>query len=1006
MSFSVTQILLFCLAYLSGLFGIAYLAERGFIPERITRHPAVYVLSLGVFGGAMASNGAISLALQYGYNFLLYYGGTVIVFSLAPLLLMPLLRLCRVYQLASLADLLTFRFRSPWVGAAITIAMCITVLPLIALQIQAVADTIHILANGVSAVEASNGLHRKLAMFFCLMITAFAFLFGTRHASSQRRNSGLVTAIAFESLVKLGAMLILMFAAIYGVFGGFSALETWLVDNPRYLAAVNQSMLEGSTRAMLVVFFAGAVCMPHMFHMTFTENSDSRHLRVATWGLPLYMLLLSLPILPIAWGGIVLGHSLDTPYSGLAIGSSLNSPLLSATAFVAGLSAASATIIVTTLALANMCLNHLVLPLRPLRITTGQAIYGQLIWLRRSLIAILILAGYLLFTILGGAVGLTELALVAFSGVLQFFPGVMATCYWPKANRKGLLTGLLCGLGLWYLSLLSPLTGAAEPEWLGELYLWLFGEERDAWSSVSLFSLGMNLVLFLVVSLFTGRSQEEAIAAQICSMDSIGKAPRRTLSAQNAAEFVTRLAPVLGEQTALNECNRALQELQFNLTESRPYALRRLRARLEANLSGLLGPGEAHRMIESCIPFVHNTGPESEDQFLLERNVDRAQPYLTGVSANIDRLRRHHRETLDTLPIGICSIGADDEILMWNRSMVNITGIESAQVLGSRVDSIPQPWAKILHDFSVSESETNAKREISEQRDTPQWLSLHKTQTTQSSQALQTHPGTMATQGDTIVLVEDITELELLETELLHSERLASIGRLAAGVAHEIGNPITGIACLAQNLEYEDDPQEVRIAAQDILKQTSRVTRIVESLMNFSHNGTTETEVIMRPANLADCVDEAIHLLSLDRDANAVTYDNRCDREVLVLADNQRLLQVFVNLLGNARDACDNEGRVSISARYSDDTVAIQVEDNGAGIPQEIQNKVFEPFYTTKDPGAGTGLGLALVYNIMDDMDGKVSITSPIRTADSAGGPGTRFTLELKRAEYDSSLDL
>ena len=126
MSFSLAQILLFIIAYLTGLFAVAYLADRGIIPKRITHHPAVYVLSLGVFAGAMATNGVIALAHQYGYNFLLYYLGVVLMFVLAALLLRPLLRLCRVYQLSSLADVLTFRFRSPWVGAAVTIAMCIT----------------------------------------------------------------------------------------------------------------------------------------------------------------------------------------------------------------------------------------------------------------------------------------------------------------------------------------------------------------------------------------------------------------------------------------------------------------------------------------------------------------------------------------------------------------------------------------------------------------------------------------------------------------------------------------------------------------------------------------------------------------------------------------------------------------------------------------------------------------------------------------------------------------
>jgi signal transduction histidine kinase len=251
--------------------------------------------------------------------------------------------------------------------------------------------------------------------------------------------------------------------------------------------------------------------------------------------------------------------------------------------------------------------------------------------------------------------------------------------------------------------------------------------------------------------------------------------------------------------------------------------------------------------------------------------------------------------------------------------------------------------------------------------------------------------------------VEDTTDYEMLEAELLHNERLASIGRLAAGVAHEIGNPVTGIACLAQNLEYETDATEIRHMAQDILKQTTRVTRIVESLMNFSQLGARGGETHLAPSNLADCVDEAIHLLTLDREAKPVQFFNHCDRELLVLADSQRLLQAFVNLLGNARDACDNYGEVQVSASAGKDEVTIDVQDNGCGIPPELLNRVFEPFFTTKEPGAGTGLGLALVYSIMDNMGGKVHITSPVSDGPQ---PGTRITLHLARTDYGSDFQV
>jgi signal transduction histidine kinase len=250
---------------------------------------------------------------------------------------------------------------------------------------------------------------------------------------------------------------------------------------------------------------------------------------------------------------------------------------------------------------------------------------------------------------------------------------------------------------------------------------------------------------------------------------------------------------------------------------------------------------------------------------------------------------------------------------------------------------------------------------------------------------------------DKVIVVEDITDYQMLEQELLHSERLASIGRLAAGVAHEVGNPITGIACLAQNLAYEEEISEVQETANEILKQTERVTRIVESLVNFSHSGSNGMERgDLVPLNLADCVDEAVHLLELDHSAKPVRFENHCDREHLVLADSQRLLQVFINLLGNARDASEAFQPITIDSSIHNDQVQIAVSDLGCGIPEAVQGQVFEPFFTTKEPGEGTGLGLSVAYSIVEDMGGRILLASPPPDASA----GTCFTVQLDGAEY------
>jgi signal transduction histidine kinase len=227
----------------------------------------------------------------------------------------------------------------------------------------------------------------------------------------------------------------------------------------------------------------------------------------------------------------------------------------------------------------------------------------------------------------------------------------------------------------------------------------------------------------------------------------------------------------------------------------------------------------------------------------------------------------------------------------------------------------------------------------------------------------------------TVLLVEDTTEKHQLEAELAHADRLASLGRLAAGVAHEIGNPVTGIACLAQNLRDENDEPEVRQNVEQILEQTKRINAIVRSLVSFSHSG-QESES-HEPVNLRRCVDEAIQLVRLSRNGRSTECVNECSEDVFVMGVKQKLLQVFVNLLTNACQASRPEDRVMVATHTEPGWNEVRVQDHGSGIDPANIERVFDPFFTTKEPGEGTGLGLPLAYNIVREHDGHINISSP-----------------------------
>ncbi|MDC0413813.1 ATPase, partial [Gammaproteobacteria bacterium] len=199
MNFEISTIIALGSGYLALLFGIAFVTERGWIPIKIVRHPIVYVLSLGVFASVWAYYTSVGNAQRDGYGYLASFIGISLAFLFSPLLLRPLLALTRTYQLSSLADLMAFRYRTPWAGTLTTLVILIAVTPLIALQIRAVSDTAYLLSP-----ESAQGL---LAIGFCVVITLFSILFGTSRKAGRTQYDGLVMAIAFESLVKLIAFL-------------------------------------------------------------------------------------------------------------------------------------------------------------------------------------------------------------------------------------------------------------------------------------------------------------------------------------------------------------------------------------------------------------------------------------------------------------------------------------------------------------------------------------------------------------------------------------------------------------------------------------------------------------------------------------------------------------------------------------------------------------------------------------------------------------------------------
>jgi signal transduction histidine kinase/iron only hydrogenase large subunit-like protein len=245
-------------------------------------------------------------------------------------------------------------------------------------------------------------------------------------------------------------------------------------------------------------------------------------------------------------------------------------------------------------------------------------------------------------------------------------------------------------------------------------------------------------------------------------------------------------------------------------------------------------------------------------------------------------------------------------------------------------------------------------------------------------------------------LEESHRSLEEAKEALEKSGKLASMGQLAAGIAHEVNNPL-GILLLHANLaleECEDDSQQ-REDLETIVDQANRCKRIISGLLNFAR----QSRVVRQPTDLAGLVQKVLHTLPREEGVDIEVVDQLSDPVAEI--DSDQIVQVLSNLLSNSQHAMPEGGTVVVTLTDSPEEVVIKVADSGVGIPEENMNKLFDPFFTTKQVGMGTGLGLAVTHGIVKMHRGQITVES---NADPAAGPtGTTFTVRLPRYEEQAA---
>ncbi|WP_282129653.1 ATP-binding protein, partial [Roseobacter litoralis] len=452
------------------------------------------------------------------------------------------------------------------------------------------------------------------AFWIAVGLAVFTVLFGTRNLNVNERHHGVVIAVAVEAVVKLLALLAVGFFVVWGLAGGVS--ET--------LARIDASDLgrwqTDSSRWATLTFLSAAafLCLPRMFQVMIVENDDERHLQIASWAFPLYLMLMSLFVVPIAVIGLdVLPEGSNPDLFVLSLPLSEGREGLAMLSFLGGFSSATSMVIVATLALSTMVSNHLVMPVFLYRHRDGASQSGDVretvILARRLSIMGIISLGYVYYKMSGGSGALTAIGLISFAGVAQFLPAMIGGILWRGATRYGALSGLIIGFVLWVFTMLLPSFGpgavlSAETFETGLLGLGLlrpqalFGiEGLDPMVHAVFWSLLLNVSAFVAASLFTFPNPMERLqGAQFVNVfEHSGQARGWNASVAESEDLMIMAQRILGAQEArhLFASQARAQGLTGSLPEPTPDFLQRL----ERELAGSVGAATAHAMISQIV---------------------------------------------------------------------------------------------------------------------------------------------------------------------------------------------------------------------------------------------------------------------------------------------------------------------------------------------------------------------------------------------------------------------
>lgn len=957
------------LVWLGLLFATAVYGERR--PRAFEGHwPAIYALSLAVCCTSWTFFGTVTQAARYDWPLPPTFVGTIALYAFGAGILVKLVRQVRETNATSLADFIATRLgRDGWLAAVVTLVALVGIVPYIALQLKAVAMSFSLLVRE-DALQVPAW--QDSALYVALAMAAFAMLFGTRSASATEHNRGLVLAMAFEALLKLGAML----AVGWFVLG--------LPEAPYPLAPDMPRGDDRSGFAPLVLLGVLAMfTLPHQFHVGAVECRDERHVLRARWLFPLYMLAIALPVLPIARAGHawLSGSNVPSDLYVLALPLLHGNEGLALLGFLGGLSAGTGMVVVSTLALSLMIGNHLATPLllHGAWSSPGRDLRGSVLVLRRAGILAIVLLAWGYSRLIAGNDALADVGALSFSALATLAPAMGFAMWRPQTPPRAVIVGILVAVATWSWLLLVPVVADAQqvaPDWLrfGPLGLGLLAPDTfmglTGWSRVGR-AVGVSLISGVVATWLWAAwrmttPRDPARARQGLDADTLRGAGLRFLPRESVDRLLAG-SPAAGPVPPASE------------------------AALERELSAVLGAASARLLLDAAR---REAG----------RDFDTVATIVGEASQDLRFNQRVLEGALQNMSQGISVVDGSQRLVAWNRRYAELFAYPPGLLqVGADVATLTA-WALRRMPHRGDADSALARRMQRMRAGTP-----HLTERVFPDGSIVEIRGNPMPGGGFVATFTDVTAFRQAEAQLKASnetleqrvvERTRSLdqarreaeraneakSRFLTAVGHDLLQPLHAAQLFTDALAMQIDP-----ARRDSLRQISgaldSTTDLLTGLFDMARLEAGGLVPQVRAFPLSDVLDPLASEFQALAEERGLALRYRATN-AWTCSDPQLLRRVLQNFLANAV-RYTAAGSVLLGTRRTATGLRVEVHDTGAGIAADQQAVIFEEFRRGDGvAGQGLGLGLAIADRIARLLDAPLSLCSRL-------GCGTVFALDL-----------